>query len=490
MSTNAAKTSPQKQSSTLGAFRSFSSMLSRMNLASLFTSGHEGSRDYYTVFGYKKELMYNDLLVKYQRQGIASRIVEAPAQAIWDNPPNITSNDPKWDEAWQRLITKNGLWEALYRTDKLCGLGRYSCLFIGTNGQWKPGEAPVAAPNRDLAEVIYFQAYSQNTADIQSLESDPTSAQYMMPKLYTLYPFKQDTQTIPIKLPTGSPPAIIAHHSRILHVAENTLENSILGQPRLERVFNDLDDLLKVAGGTSETYWLTSNRGMQVDVDKDMDLSAEDATDLSDEINEYHHQLRRFIRTKGVKINNLGSEVPDPKNTFEMLVALISGATGIPRRILIGSEAGQLASDQDRANWADRIQSRRKHFVEPTVLYPLIALLTNLRVLPSSPSLTITIDWPEAFILSPLERAQEAAQHARSATNFAKAIDTMAKMKAGKPGTPAKQDSEGKDIPGTAVEGVAGIEMDDLVTVEEARKLMGLDKPQPQLNDPADLPGT
>jgi hypothetical protein len=265
--------------------------------------------------------------------------------------------------------------------------------------------------------------------------------------------------------------ALKVHASRIIHIAENTLVGELFGSPRLERVYNTLEDLEKVTGGAAETYWLVGNRGLHIDIDKEVELDSDDAKALTDEIDEYQHQLRRVIRTRGAKINDLGSENPDPTGTFNVLIAVLSGATGIPRRILTGSEAGQLASNQDRANWADRIVERRTSFGNPVVLYGIIRNLTRAGFLPTDDKLAITIDWPSAYTMSPYEMAQTSAQHARSATNFAKALETMNRIKKG---TPAKTDMNGVPIEGS---GTPGVDIGDLVTVDEARKFIGLDKP-------------
>lgn len=471
----------------MNLLRTLGQMISRSNLAGVMGQRFSGLRDYYATFGYLTTITYRDMLAKYLRQGVAARIVDAPAQAIWDNPPQVISNDDEWNAAWQRLVTKHHLWQALLKADKLAGLGRYSCVFIGFRGAGSP-ETAVKAPNTgNLREVLYFQVYSQQSANIDKIDGDTSSENYMMPEIYSLQPIQSDLEGVPVALPKGGLNAIKAHRSRVLHIAENTLENEIYGTPRLERVFNDLDDMLKVSGGTAEAYWLTVNRGIQVDVDKEMDLTPEDAADLSTEIEEFQHQLRRFIRTRGVSIKNIGADIPRPKETFEMLVSLISGATGIPRRNLIGAEAGQLASEQDRANWAERITARRTEFAEPTVLFPLISMLTNAGALPRKEGLQITFNWPDAFHLNPLEKAQKAAQHARSATNFAKALETMSKLNNGQPGVEPQLDKEGNPIPGTGKEAVPGADLGDLVTVDEARQMMELANPKPVIDDPGDL---
>ena len=209
----------------------------------------------------------------------------------------------------------------------------------------------------------------------------------------------------------------------MLHIAESTLEDDVYGLPRLQKVYNLLDDMLKVAGGSAETFWLTSNRGMQFDVDKDAMLDEDDEAALSDEIEEYFHNLRRFIRTRGVKMSSLGSDVADPSGVFAVLIALIAGASGIPVRILLGSERGELASEQDRSNWANRVEERQTHYATPQIVEPLIERFIAFDTL-REPNGVIQVVWPDAFAPSPLERAQTMAQKARAATNFSKALES------------------------------------------------------------------
>jgi hypothetical protein len=165
---------------------------------------------------------------------------------------------------------------------------------------------------------------------------------------------------------------------------------------------------------------------MQIDVDKDMDFTDDDADNLSAELDEYQDKLRRFIRTRGVKINNLGSDVADPRGTYDPIIDLISGATGIPRRILLGTESGHLASTQDKGNWAERIEEYRTLVGAPCILDPFIWMLVDAGIL-SDPG-EYEIRWPDAYRMSPLERGQQAAQISRTAGNFARMVSDWQKM--------------------------------------------------------------
>jgi len=393
--------------------RAFGGMLGRM---------FGGARDLYAVFGYHSAISYAQMLDKFVRQDIAARIVEAEPRATWSNPPEVTANTA-FDKAWKDLVDDFDVYEKFNRADKLCGVGRYSVILVGYRDGLKPDQPVRNGKN----EVIYLQPYSEVNAEIIEWEDDPQSPQFGMPRMYQIRPGDLENSSMASRT-FGRKSGINGlmfhpfnvHRSRVLHIAENIMEDNVYGYPRMQRVFNLLDDLLKTVGGSAETFWLTSNRGLQVDVDKEMDLKTEDAEELSDEIDEYMHNLRRVIRTKGVKINNLGSDVADPRGTFGVIMSLISGATGIPQRILLGSEAGQLASEQDRANWATRIEERRNLFANPIILKRFIKMQIENGALPKAEDLKFL--WPDAFRQNPLERAQTSAQKARSLANVSKAL--------------------------------------------------------------------
>jgi uncharacterized membrane protein YgcG len=159
---------------------------------------------------------------------------------------------------------------------------------------------------------------------------------------------------------------------------------------------------------------------MQVDVDKEMTLSDGDAAALSDEVDEYQHQLRRVLRTRGVKVTNLGSDLADPTGTFSTLLSLLAAATNIPQRILIGAEAGQLASAQDRANWAEFIARRRITYAQVYVMLPVLRRLEGLGLLPVGEALKVQYVWPHAFHQSPLEESQTMSAKARALINLSR----------------------------------------------------------------------
>lgn len=384
-----------------------------------------GKRNLYDAFGYEEAVDYSVMLRRYQRQDIVSRIVNAYPDAIWTRPPQILGNKKLSDDVYQ-LDKDVGLFHYVNRADRLAGIGKYSVLFLGLTDAKIAGDLtlPVRAARspREKTTLAYVQAYGWGDAKVVSYEDDPRSPAFGMPKIYKLALNGAEEPGTGAYKDTGR--TIEVHRSRILHITDCPLTNDVTGMPILERVYNRLDDVEKVVGGSAEMFWLSGRKGMQIDVDKDTQFTKQDAANLKAELEDFANDLQRYIRTRGVNIKELGGQHINPEPVFNVIMSIISVATGIPQRIFIGSEQGKLASEQDRANWALRIDERRALQAEPKVFRPLIARLQEYGVVADG---AYDLEWPEAFRMSPLERAQTAAQQARAATNVSRAMNDFAK---------------------------------------------------------------
>lgn len=410
---NQTKTLSQKVRRNLGE------LLDRARLGWRMGSSFEGSRNVYSVYGYKDLPTTIDMMLRYKRQDIASRIVDAPADALWGDEPSF--DDASVQKIFTELNTQFAIWNIFLRLDRLAAMSPYSALLIGTSDVVKAED--LQNPITENTKITYLQPYSALTLQVKEYDTNANSNRYMQPLYYGL---NGSNRTDNSNRNDGNAQAVLPstvfttskiHWSRVVHVAEDTLEDTIFGVPRLLKVYNLLDDLLKVAGGSAEVYWMNSRGGMQIDVDKEMSLDPEDEENLTKELDEYTNNLRRFIRTRGVTARPINMTFSSPKDCYDIILDLIAASTKIPRRVLIGSEAGQLASQEDRANWAGVVQRRRKTFAVPLVIAPFIQRLQQMGIAKPD-ALTGTLTWPEAFKLSPLERAQTSAQQARSAANL------------------------------------------------------------------------
>lgn len=403
-----------------GGLAVLSALLSRATLASRLGRQFGGKRDLYDAFGYKKELNFDDYFMKYDRQDIAGRIVEAPAVGTWNCPlghqlvveDDDFSKDTSFEEAWKEFSTRLRVLHYLQRVDVLAGLGRYAVLVIGIRNGGAMDQPLKRGSVKRPEDIIYLSVFSEKSAEIKEWETNSNDENYGRPKIYEIDFANPEARKWGFSVSKQR-----VHFSRVIHVAEGLLEDDVFGRPRLKRVMNRLEDVEKVAGGGAEAFWLNAYRGLHANLDENVDLDPKQEKELSAEIDEYIHGLRRVIRTQGMQLKELGGHVADPRGVFETLLALISSATSIPKRILLGAERGELASTQDEVNWNTYLKRRQEQFAEP-VLRSLIDRLIWLGALPE-PKDGYKVNWPNLFELSAKEKAEIANTMATAIRNYA-----------------------------------------------------------------------
>jgi hypothetical protein len=129
---------------------------------------------------------------------------------------------------------------------------------------------------------------------------------------------------------------------------------------------------------------------------------------LKEQSEDYKHQITRWLRTRGVKVETLGSDVANFANPVDAIVTLIAGAKAIPKRILTGSEMGELASSQDRDNWRDQVDGRRMQYAGPYIVRPLVDRLIAYGYLPKPSAGDYEVRWPGIQTLTEAERVEGA----------------------------------------------------------------------------------
>jgi hypothetical protein len=371
-------------------------LIARQVLAMLAGLTFGGQRDLYKTLGYDRNITTRMYRERFKRNGVARRVVSALPKATWrggaeliedENPDVIT----EFEQAWIDLDRRLNIWPMFYRLDRLARLGRYAVVLLGG----LPGDLSQPVKSAPPDSLLYLQPYAQDAALISSIDADPGSIRYSQPVLYRL---KTGA--------TNKKPNADVHYTRIHHVADDVLEDNYLGTPALECIWNFLDDLEKVVGGGAEAFWIRANQGLHFNVDPDAELSPESEKKLDEEIKKYVHRQQRMLRTMGTEVKTLGSDVADFKAPLDAIFNLISASTGIPQRILMGSERGQLASSQDRTNWDESVTDRRLEYAGPSVVRPFVDHLIALGVLPTP--VQYEPRWPQIQSLTIQERAQVA----------------------------------------------------------------------------------
>ena len=389
---------------------------SRMKYAESLGQTYGGSRDIYQALGYKKELTYQDYYQKYKRADIAKIIISKPADALWGNPPVLSEEDRKvidTDETslknqWKKLTKELNLYSQLMRLDKLLGLGRFAVLLFGFDDS-----ADFGSELSEEADLLYVSPYGEDNISIIEYETDHTNPRYGHPTMYQLS-ISNPGAGAATKLAS-----IKVHHSRVLHVVEDTLESPVFGTPRLEAIFNRLEDLQKLLGGSAEMFWRGARPGYVAKADADASFGTIDAKAMQDQFDEFENNLRRWLTPQGVDITALSPQVSSPKEHIDVQVMMISIVTGIPKRILTGSERGELASTQDEKMWNALIKNRMLIFAEIQILRPLIDKLIDSGVLKTNKDDYI-LTWPKMSAMGEKEKSEVTKTRSQALAEYLK----------------------------------------------------------------------
>jgi len=380
--------------------KTFSELVGRAMLATKMGIQFGGNRNLYDALGYKEKLTFEDYLSRYTRQDIAKAIIDRPVKATWQGPLElIESNEPEdteFEKAWKELDRKLGLKTLLSRVDRLTGIGEYGILLLGLDDVKNQEGFMKPVSEEGEHSLMYVKPFGQKTAKIDSYEENPKSDRYGKPLIYAI-----GVQDIASK----SDQIVKVHYSRIIHITDDNLESEVLGTPRLEAVFNRLMDLEKLVGGDAEMFWRGARPGFHGKVDPEYTMTQETKDDLLNQLDEYEHDLRRFLINEGVDVEALTQAIADPANHVDVQIQMISAVTGIPKRILTGSERGELASTQDTGEWLAYVQARREDHAEPRIVRPFVDRLVELTILPK-PKEDYTVNWKDLFSVSEKTRVE------------------------------------------------------------------------------------
>lgn len=377
-------------------------LMARMQFASSLGLTFDGARQLYQVLGYKKQLTFQDYYLQYQREDLGKVVIDKVVNGCWANKPQLKDetgqDESPFEKEYDAFAKQLKLYSVLNRLDKLLGLGDYAVLLLGFDDNLD--FSVEVTPN---AQIKYLQPYSCNSATITSFESDKTSERFGKPVMYQIQ-VNHETSSFG-REKTLTTITIQCHYTRLLHIVEDPLESSIYGTPRMQAVFNRLQDVQKILGGSAESYWKNVSPGRVAKLDKDTTLLPGDKEDLKNQFDEYDHNLRRWLRVRGMDIQELSTAIASPADALQAQIDVISATTGIPKRILMGSERGELASSQDEKAWNSLLYNRMINFCEPCIIRPLVDILIEHKIIPE-PVGEYIVEWPKMSALGEKEVAE------------------------------------------------------------------------------------
>jgi hypothetical protein len=393
--------------------------LQRIDYARRHGMSFEGARDLYKVGGYPQNLKFEHFLALYERDGTAGQIIDMPAEATWRKPPEVVEPDQEdgteFTKAWTELAKRLHVWQRFERADRMSRIGRYSVLLIGARDGGDDRALATPLPKISKPEdVLYLQSYHEGHAKIDTWVDDATDERFGMPLTY-----KIDLSSGVANFRPKSGTTLVVHHSRVIHIAEGLLADEVYGREALRRVYNDLQDYQKVTTSSSEAFWQNVAGILQGVIDPDATVTPEQLDTLDDTLKELYHEMRRTFFGRGIELKRLAGEAIDPKSIRDLLEARIAAGSGMPKRILFGSETGERASTEDQKSYNSSIDERRQQHAEPAILRAFIDRLVERGALPRPGADGYEVVWTALAGESELDIAEcnrRTAETAKAAT--------------------------------------------------------------------------
>jgi hypothetical protein len=359
---------------------------------------------------YPTNLYYHDYLERYEKQDIAHRVLQSPVLATWATNPVVTESDIEetaFEKAWVELVERLNIFTEFSKVDLLSRIGSYAALFIGAADGFDP-----SMPLKRGAKIMYINPLPEPCIKIVSWDQDPTSSRFGAPLYYDVNIEYDDTESSMTRK---------VHWTRIIHVAQDTLSDKYHGIPALKPIYNRLIGLEKLASGSPEMYWRGARPGYVASSGSNVLATDKQIEDYKEAISDFINDLNRYLFAEDLTIQSLAPQVVTPREHVDVQLQLISAAMMIPLRILIGSERGELSSDQDERAWLTYVESRRDIIGKKLIIRPFIDRLIELSILPT-PKTGYFIRWAPLVVLSDRDNAEIARLYADAIKKYDESI--------------------------------------------------------------------
>lgn len=379
---------------------------------------HGGKRDLDSIYGYTTGgRSYQDYYERYRYTGYGNRIVSAPARSCWRDGAVIKSQSEDGQlvlEEEIQILSRGGMFRVLEQADVLNRIGEFSVMLVGLPGDGELTEPLMNASVKGDLSGVYFSAFAQSAVAVTQYDQNMSSPRYGLPVMYTITPNSSDAKTSSSSTDVREPENV--HWSRVVRIAEGSLDNSLVGVSSLDPVFNRIDDLNKATGGAAEAFYRNCMQKFGIKIDKDTKYTAADIASLNTAMQEFTNEQKQFIMTQGGETKALPVQIGSPKDSISVAVDELCAATGIPRRILTGEGGGQLKGTEDKASYNQLISDRQQQICAPA-LFEVLEILDVAGLLELRDE--YVIEWPNPTAMDDLTQSEVALNKARTAKEIA-----------------------------------------------------------------------
>lgn len=279
-----------------------------------------------------------------------------------------------------------------------------------------PSSSPATepeAPSRNYRELLFLRVLNETNCKIVEVDQDESSPRHGQPVMYEVHLNKPEGGYVG---PTTSYTTKKVHWTRIVHIVEG---GDLFHTPRMRPVFHKLQNLHKLYGGSAEMYWRGAFPGLSIETHPALGPAPKiDEEKLRGSIWKYQNGLQRLLALVGMSAKSLAPQVVDPTNMVDVQITGVCIVLACPKRVFMGSERGELASDQDDDTWDERVRERQINHLIPNLVVKLHDRFILLDILPEPGENGYAAEWPDQKSLGEMEQAQVAVYRTEAMSKY------------------------------------------------------------------------
>lgn len=414
----------------------------------------------------------------YDWDSVAARIVDLPVLQCWRANPWVYEDEDEgtetdFEDSFDNMVSSlrgdnnryrpkpeqggNPFFAAFRRLDALHRKGRYGVMWYGLddgidpalpaagvteNGSypirfvkgeglvWDQGKPPrdgvrhgVTINARQTAgrKLRFLKPFPESQAVVTRWEGNRNSPRYLQPLEYRITEIDLNGGYTGLGLPSSE---VVVHWSRTTHHAD-VYSHAVgggdqLAVPALQVPLYDVLDARKVTGASPEAFYRAVIGRLFFETLPQFGADAiVDEESVREMMEEMENSMQKHGVLKGLHANQTSTPVNDPTPHLAGKYQRIAMYLNKPKRIMEGSERGELSSGQDEKQDAEDIASRQNEYLSPYMLAPAVNRLIDVGVLTDTGEDGFKIEWPP---VRNADEAQDADVFSKRSAAFAAAL--------------------------------------------------------------------
>ncbi len=371
---------------------------------------------------------YDGQINEYKHNPIAHTIVSKPASDATRNGFRLViPSNPDLQAQYQLALDNLKLKKELTKQLVYRGAEGDGYLSIGTLENGNSGDTSKPIVTANVVDVPFVHAFGQNHVQECVVNDDPTSNDYGKEQAIMVQPTQSGSQSgselneFGNMVPNvGKLDPIIIDQSRFCHVSLDKFEDDTHGTSMLVRCHNEIKALniaLEASGKMMREFTFKVLKSDQL-MNEPEDQYRRDRAEISQVLN---NEAIAFIHADD-DLSKVSTPVAGIDTLFTFAWQSLAMASGIPKSVLTGEQAGTLAgAGQDVVNYYDSIKSVQEQLLKPEIekVVQLLMWADNVAGGQLDPG---SIDWHIEF--NPLWSADDETQ-SQTFLNYANATNTL-----------------------------------------------------------------